>query len=436
MTVHREWCGQCKGTALCATTTTTTTAALHHNDDGENWKPELACMNCVSCCNPLPISDLVRERTRETWIKEERAHAEALQKSQEQYRARFGTHGDEQTCFGNMFSNNIRSYNMKLSTLLPMIVLKGDGTMVQYDIPEPPPQGDGERRSGSSSRRSPKPKVSLNSLYRESSDSVAYSPTQEDRGKRNGAGKGETRLSKTSSSSDLVHTLGLLRVEVSAMRLRRGLASLQTLLLPLKMTNVSITARVEKMGFEDYVRVCDRHHYYSNGERDRVSHSKEIPLKVFPKKRATGTTSTGSRRPLQSQRGYDLLSDEFSSSGASDSCSSLASWDSEISSSSSPSHQKRREKGGKRKVSHWRCWSWDSGFGGSFKDHSVTSTSLTPPQGEKENVTKNEGKEQASASGSSMSSLTGLRVRESLRSVCSSVVNNGICDTIRRWGIS
>merc|ERR1711977_404851 len=109
-------------------------------------------------------------------------------------------------------------------------------------------------------------------------------------------------------------------------------------------------------------------------------------------------------------------------------------------------------KKGRRK-NHWRCWSWDSGFGSSsFKDltstmtpdvsplvadkeNTNTTTSTTSTQQQKKKKEEEEGTLAAShllqswkanATANAPSSIT-----NSLMNVCS-YVNNGICHTIRK----
>jgi hypothetical protein len=417
-----------------------TATQQQHEREQEEWEREphrlqLACMNCVSCCDPVPVSDLVRERRREQWALEEEAHVKALRESQEKYTCKVLKGRD-------VFSNTARSYNNKLSILLPMIVMKGDGSMAQYDMPEPTPQPH---------QRQEKPKVSLNSLYRESTDSVSFHQAARDKKKRTKKNSKTSDLKKVSSSQDLVEMLGLLQVSCSDLRGRRGLRPLQSLLLPLKMTNISITARVEEMGFEDYVKVqrCNYH-----DDQNAYLQPPRSPLELAPLRKTTGNKGSTS----------DLLSDEFNSEDSSNCSLSQAAeelllGEQNLNEKSLGKQSSRKTNKKSKKKNHWRCWSWDSGFGSSsFKDLTSTMTpDVSPLVGDKENENRNtistqqqqqgqwtfvgsqqkKKKEEDTLAASHLlqswkaNANAPSSITNSLMNVCS-YVNNGICHTIRK----
>ncbi len=197
---------------------------------------ELACMNCVCCCNPQPFSLVaLRRETERAWAQEKAAHEEALRSSHERYCSLLspGTAGQPKAAKSQKRAHRHGAPDAgaaccgraALSLLLPMIVLRSDGSMVQFDAPPAAVarQGKGEERK----------KVSLNSLYRDCRDSVSFK-----------AGGGSQRACDE-GIGELVDALGLRRVRSSGLRERRGQQSLGSLLLPMKMTNVSVTAKVE-----------------------------------------------------------------------------------------------------------------------------------------------------------------------------------------------
>ena len=321
-----------------STTTTTTAAAskkeaspfgLRQCSHGEE-RPHLACMNCVSCCGPAPLSAEAREESALRWEKEERARGESIRRSQELY-----CREAEEA----VFSNDARGCGKKLALILPLIVMRGDGTLVQYDPPQKQQQQQASRSprreedasSPSSSPGSFSPsdkekdgrqggaKVTLNGIYRDSWDSVCFHQQQASRRRKR---RGDRRRDR--EGDDLVGVLGLLSVEASALRRRRGAEALASVLLPLKMTNVSITAKVEEATEEDLARAL------------RES------------------------REETSARDY-LLRDEFSCQAPRPTFNLNP-------------QQAQREK-------HARSWSWDSCFSSSssFKDFPLASSATPPP---------------------------------------------------------
>lgn len=276
---------------------------------------ELACMNCVCCCNPQPLSTVILRREAErVWAQEKAAHEEALRSSHERYcsllspgtagrpkaaksQKRAHNHRDKATCGGRA----------ALSLLLPMIVLRSDGSMVQFDEPATGKQQQEEEE---------KKKVSLNSLYRDCGDSVSF-----DAAAGAGANGGRKFWTQSEGVDELVHILGLRRVRASALLARRGRPRLGSLLLPMKMTNVSVTAKVENF----------------------VGGVRAIPRDLPPKP----------KRPVVcTKHAYDLLRDEFSAHGPEEGRQGMRVDDLTNSNSG-------KVKGAGH---HLRSWSWDSCF--------------------------------------------------------------------------
>ena len=430
--------------------------------DEVGGRPHLACMNCVSCCDPAPLSEGARREASERWAHEMRAHEESLRKGQERYvRATGGTPLCDLTnakkrggaspspsssssplpAVADVFSNNVRSCNRRLSLILPLIVMRRDGTLVQYDPPSSWSEEEdeaGERDdeeagdSESSDSEAPtlrKPKVALSGLYRECFDSVSHVSAR--------ARRSRSHMEK----DDLVRILGLLCLERSALRNKRGLKPLSTLLLPLKMTNVSITAKVEEAE-EDFVR-AERRNAADAVARERAAIAAPTGAPRSFNKPPRTPLHHPPRPPTMPSRGRALLKDEFSESvmsirediGDFFSLRTLRRGPRTSSSSSSSSSSQQEE--GKRSAGHSRSWSWDSCFSASgFKDfplHQPSEADVlhTPTLG---------GDSASSASAStSASSLGSLRERspassslpKSIANVCS-LVNNGIRDKIKR----
>ena len=407
---------------------------------------QLACMNCVTCCDPLPISDKNRDKAMRKWDKECKAHCEALKKSHERYGAHLkgrkkssGRKGSKLGS-GDIFSNSVRGCNKRLSLILPMIVMKNDGTMMQYDARDDgqderekenhgrdPHQregeGDGEGGDdGCRGARRSKPKVSLNGLYRESRDSVSFS---EEAGQQKSKRKG-----RHVPTEDLIDILGLLSVCPSRLRTRRGLDSLSSLLLPLKMTNVSITARVENMGIRKHAVTPAEE---GDSRRHATAAAAALPPQLARRRRAT----------IAPRHNYDLLKDEFS-----DSPEDGPNPFSALLEEKRRHHKKsllHRRGGGERKKSHNRSWSWDSCFSSSFPSlrdlGGLTSTTASPFGSsnrlsgiEPEQQQQQQQQLQADQKFTSWPGTWGATrhgVSKSFLNVCS-YMNNGIYDKIRK----
>ena len=296
-------------------------SAMMSSSSSRCSRPKLACGNCVSCCDPaVPSSPSSSEEVAEEWREEEEARRASIAESHERYHSRGG-----EGCFGG----DAASCRRKLAMMLPLIVMRRDGTLVQYD---PRPVSSGERSQspdeGACAEDAKATKVTLNGLYRENGDSVCYAGDGRRRGLLFGGGGG-------GGQDDLVSVLGLLKVRESSLRLRRlrgrRVAALPSLLLPLKMTNVSITAKVEDAD-ADFVAM----------ERSR------------------SLSSSGGSALDEDRRGAPLAKDEFNA---------------KLFDPAPPGRSDRGEK-------HSRNWSWDSCFSSSssFRDLSPLAVGETPSQ--------------------------------------------------------
>ena len=300
-----------------------TTSSMMMSSISTCSRPKLACGNCVSCCDPAvpssPSSSSMEE-VAEEWRAEEEARRASIAESHERYHSRGG-----EGCFGG----DAASCRRKLAMMLPLIVMRRDGTLVQYD---PRPVSSGERSQSPDEQACAEDakatKVTLNGLYRENGDSVCFAGDGRRRGLLFGGGGG-------GSQDDLVSVLGLLKVRESSLRLRRlrgrRVAALPSLLLPLKMTNVSITAKVEDAD-ADFVAM----------ERSR------------------SLSSSGGSAWDEDRRGAPLAKDEFNA---------------KLFDPAPPGRSDRGEK-------HSRNWSWDSCFSSSssFRDLSPLAVGETPSQ--------------------------------------------------------
>ncbi|QDZ25565.1 hypothetical protein HOP50_18g81070 [Chloropicon primus] len=314
--------------ATCATSSSSFRPARH-----VVVQPQLTCGHCVSCTALEPVSPMERAAVRTEWERQELAWMEGLRVARERYGVEELHSGEEGKSGRTIFSNDEGSCRRKLATILPLIVLRNDGTLVQYD---PPPHSVDDRNAAASpgsdsqdSQDSQAAKVTLNGLYRDAGDSVCFSPhsssSTKESSRRRWGRRQASNVVDDDDDDNLVGVLGLMKIAPSGLRRRRGAGTLASLLLPLKMTNVSITAKVE-----------------------------EAPADVL----------TEGRYALRNSRrnSEDLLGDEFKDS-------------------SSLSSSKRTPSG--RGLEHSRSWSWDSCFssGSSFRDLSNPGLPCTPTKG-------------------------------------------------------